>query len=463
MKIHVSRAMNFCLMLFLTIFVLAETASAGFLYAVNDNAAGNMIYGFSVNESTGELTALAGFPIATGFNGGGSTNLEMLTIDKLNKRLYVINRGSNTISAYSIDEATGMLALLPFSPITGVAEQRTIKVHPSGSPLIVGADTFASFNITAKSATPAAGSPYAMPANVSPTASVLTPDGSYYYAGGNSGNFFAGYSIDQATGVMTPIEGSPFDSGNATPNPTAIDASGRLYVINSRQALVRVYTLVNGVPTPVTNSPFSGTMTGFAAQGKVHPNGQFFALSNRTRNHFYVHLISGSGAATELTVMKGSPIETGGTSSLMNEFNDDGTLFFSGNGTSRNISSFRVDPATGAFSDRIVQAVNTMGDAGSLTGMDYVNFGAAAQSVSVAGRVADTNGVGQQRLQVTFTDKLGATRTAATNSFGYYKVDGLLTGEAYTVTVIQRRTVVLTEPLQLKGELSDLNFTIPLD
>lgn len=455
--------MNFCLMLFLTIFVLAETASAGFLYAVNDNAAGNMIYGFSVNESTGELTALAGFPIATGFNGGGSTNLEMLAIDKLNKRLYVINRGSDNISAYSIDEATGMLSLLPFSPITSVAQQRTIKVHPSGSPLIVGADTFASFNITAKAATPAAGSPYAMPANVSPTASIMTHDGGYYYAGGNSGNFFAGYSIDQATGVMTPISGSPFDSGNATPNPTAIDASGRLYVINSRQALVRVYTLAAGVPTPVTNSPFSGTMTGFSAQGKVHPNGQFFALSNRTRNHFFVHLISGTGASTELTVMKGSPVETGGTSSLMNEFNDDGTLFFSGNGTSRNVSSFKVDPATGAFSDRIVQAVNTMGDAGSLTGMGYVNFAAAAQSVTVAGRVIMKNGIGVSRALVSFTNELGETRSVTTNSFGHYKFEDLLTGEHYTIDVRQRRDIVLTQPLNLEGELLDLDLTIPLN
>ncbi len=450
-------------MLIAAVFMYAGSASAGFIYVVNDNAAGNLIYGFSVNETTGELTPLAGFPVATGFNGGGSTNLEMLAIDKLNKRMYVINRGANNISAYSIDEATGMIALLPFSPIASVAQQRTIKVHPSGSPLIVGADTFASFNITAKSATPAAGSPYAMPEGVSPTASIMTPDGGYYYAGGNSGNFFAGFSVNAETGVLTPIKGSPFDSGNSTPNPTAIDASGRLFVINSRQALVRVYTLDGGVPVQVTNSPFAGTMTGFSAQGKVHPNGRYFALSNRTRNHFFVMEISGSGAATQLSVLKGSPIETGGTSSLINEFNDDGTLFFSGNGTSRNISSFRVDPETGAFSDRIVQTANTMGDTGTLTGMGYVNFAAASQAVSVGGRVIDDNGLGMQRVQVTFTDELGTKRSAATNSFGYYSVDGLLTGQTYTVTVTQRRNVVLTEPLELKGELSDLNFTIPLN
>lgn len=460
---QIPRAFLLCLLLPIAFCFFAVSVNAGYIYVVNDNAAGNTIYGFSVNENTGELTALPGFPVTTGFNGGGSTNLEMLAIDKLNKRLYVINRGSNNISAYAIDELTGMLTLLPFSPISGVAEQRTIKIHPSGSPLIVGADTFASFNITATTATPAKGSPYPMPENVSPTASVMTPDGSYYYAGGNTGNYFAGFAVDPSSGVMTPLAGSPFDSGNATPNPTAVDGQGRLYVVNSRQALVRVYTLTDGIPTQVTNSPFAGTMTGFAAQGKIHPNGQFFALANRTRNHVFVMDISGSGAATELSVVKGSPFDTGGTSSLINTFNDNGSLFFSGNGTSRNISSFMVDAETGTFSDLIVQPANSIGTAGSLTGMGYVNFASESQSVSVGGRVADENGLGIQRVQVTFTDELGAASSAATNSFGYYKVNGLLTGKTYTVTITQKRNVVLTEPLNIKGELSDLNFSIPLN
>ena len=145
----------------------------------------------------------------------------------------------------------------------------------------------------------------------------------------------------------------------------------------------------------------------------------------------------------------------------INEFNNNGSLFFSGNGTSRNISSFKVDAETGAFSDRIVQPANTMGDAGTLTGMGYVNFSTAAQQVSVAGRVIDDNGVGIQRAQVSFTDELGVTRNTTTNTFGHYKFDGLLTGEHYTIDVRQRRTIVLTQPLNLENELLDLDLTIP--
>lgn len=260
----------FCVALF-----CMETKAASYLYAINDVAAGNQIYGFSVNEANGALTALAAFPVATGFNGGGSTNLEMITIDKLNRRLYVINRGSNNISAYSINDQTGALAALPFSPIAGIANERVVEIHPSGSPLIVGGDDVASYVITATTATPAAGSPYPAGTNVSPAGATFSRDGNYFYTGGNLGNFFAGFAVNPANGVLTALPGSPFDSGNQTPNPTTTDANGRLFVINSRQALTRVYTTASGVPAQATVSPFANGMSSFASIRRNPPERKF--------------------------------------------------------------------------------------------------------------------------------------------------------------------------------------------
>ena len=55
----------------------------GFLYALGDVTGGsNQIYGFSVNETTGGLTALTGFPVATGGSGsGGNFDVQRLAID----------------------------------------------------------------------------------------------------------------------------------------------------------------------------------------------------------------------------------------------------------------------------------------------------------------------------------------------------------------------------------------------
>ena len=92
-------------------------APPGVLYVLNDSTGGNQIYAFSVNETTGVLTPLSGFPLTTGGNGAGLSTSEQLAIDLVNQRLYAINDGSDTVSAYSINPTTGTLAPLPFSPI----------------------------------------------------------------------------------------------------------------------------------------------------------------------------------------------------------------------------------------------------------------------------------------------------------------------------------------------------------
>lgn len=458
MKIHQS----FFYKLFLCLFLLCGGAvlsvQAGFVYVLNDNTAGNNIYGFSVNEKSGELTLLSGFPVSTGFNGGGSTNLEMIAVDNLNKRLYAINRGSSNISAYSIDAATGALTALPFSPITGIANERSVKVHPTGSPLIVAGDAVASFVITPTSATAAAGSPFSVGTGVSPGGATLSRDGNYFYTGGNTGNFFAGFSVDAASGVLTALAGSPFDTGGATPYPTATDSTGRLFVVPSRLAATRVYTTSAGIPTVVTGSPFANGLTGITAEGEIHPNGNFFLLADRTNSRIGVYQISGSGAATTLTAISSSPYVTGGTLSLTLVFNSTGNFLFTANGTSRNITTFTVDSSTGALSSPVVLPVNTAGAAGTLNGIAYANFTSAA-AVSVSGKVFSSEGNAISRATVTVSNNSGVIATAKTNTFGNYSFANLPGGVAYTFQVTTKGYNFAPQTLTVTNDLTDFNFT----
>ena len=87
----------------------------GLLYALNDDSSGSFVYGFRVNEATGALTALAGFPVAAQSGGINSIVSERMVADQANLRLYVVNDGSNTVSAYSISSTTGALTPMPFS------------------------------------------------------------------------------------------------------------------------------------------------------------------------------------------------------------------------------------------------------------------------------------------------------------------------------------------------------------
>lgn len=433
------------------------SAHAGFVYVLNDVTTGNNIYGFSVNEQTGELTPLAGFPVSTGFNGGGSTNLEMIAVDNLNKRLYAVNRGSNNISAYSINETTGALSPLSFSPIAGIANERSIKVHPTGSPLIVAGDAVASYVVTPSSATPAAGSPFAVGTGVGPGGSTLSRDGNYFYTGGNTGNFFAGFSIDVASGVLTTVAGSPFDTGGATPYPTASDAAGRLFVVPSRLATTRVYTTSNGVPTVVTGSPFANGLPGITAEGEIHPNGNFFYLADRSNSRIGVYRINGNGADTTLTAISGSPYQTGGTLSLTLVFNRSGNFLFTANSSSRNLTSFSVDPATGALSNPIVLPTNSAGAAGTLNGIAYANFTSAA--VSVSGKVMTSEGRAIPRATVRVSNAGGAIATAKTDSFGYFKFESLPGGTAYTFGVVAKGFNFTPQTVTPTADLTDFNLT----
>jgi len=457
MKIHQSFFSKLLLCLFLLCGGAVVSVQAGYLYVLNDNTAGNNIYGFSVNEKTGELTQLANFPVSTGFNGGGSTNLEMIAVDNVNKRLYAINRGSSNISAYSIDAATGALTALPFSPITGIANERSVKVHPTGSPLIVAGDAVASFLITPTSATPAAGSPFAVGTGVSPGGATLSRDGNYFYTGGNTGNFFAGFSVDAASGVLTALAGSPFDTGGATPYPTATDASGRLFVVPSRLATTRVYTTSAGIPTAVTGSPFANGLTGITAEGEIHPNGNFFLLADRTNSRIGVYQINGSGAATTLTAISGSPYATGGTLSLTLVFNRTGNFLFTANATSRNITTFTVDSVTGALSNPVVLPANTAGTTGTLNGIAYANFTSSA--VSVSGKVFSPEGNAIPRAIVTVSNNNGLVATAKTNTFGNYSFANLPGGVSYTFQVTAKGYSFAPQTLSVTNDLTDLNFT----
>ena len=117
-------------------------------FAYTNNEMTMVVTGFSRNPEDGSLKAIQEIStIPAGFNGRKST-AECL-VHPGGKFLYVSNRGHETITAYTIDQETGLLTYVENEP-TGGKEPRNFFIDPSGKWLLAenqNSDTVYVFSI----------------------------------------------------------------------------------------------------------------------------------------------------------------------------------------------------------------------------------------------------------------------------------------------------------------------------
>lgn len=83
-----------------------------------------------------------------------------------------------------------------------------------------------------------------------------------------------------------------------------------------------------------------------------------------------------------------------------------------------------------------------------------------AANVSVGGRVLSDEGGGISRVSVTLTNGAGVSRSATTNSFGYYRFDNVASGETYILTVNNKKYLFTDSPrvVNVQNDLTDVDF-----
>jgi hypothetical protein len=435
--------------LILPLLALSFNAYGGFLYVYNET--GNSIYGYSVNERTGALSPLAGFPVvAAGAGNNSSFKTDLLNIDPVNNRLYFISDGSDRVNAYSINPTTGALAALPFSPIqlpAGV--YNSVKLNPSGSLLAVNElqnSTTRIYAITPTSATLSQTLPFNV-SNEIASNTVFSRDGNYFYQIAGGGTFFRGFNVNQTTGLMTEMTGSPF-----SPSPGAgelTDSQGRIFGFfgSASPPIGRVFTTNQGVPALVHQSSIANQTIITTA---LHPNERFIAAMSGGDRVFSIR-IDGTGVNTTLTRVADAP--TGGSNVRALVFNQAGNFVFSG---SNRISTFNFFRDTGNITLNNVQPSDANGF-GFVPGIAYLPTGIP---VYLSGRVTDSNGRPISGARVTATDAAnGTVQTALTNPFGYYVFDELILDRSYTVEVRQKQFAFAPQSLITNQESHELNFT----
>ncbi len=190
-------------------YAIAGSPDRQHVYVVNQVS--NDISAYAVNAASGALTPIAGSPFAAG------TDPQALAFDPSGAHLYVANNGSNNISAFAVNGSTGALTPLSTATYATGTGPSAISIDQSGKFVFVanngGSNDISVFAITAGTGalTPVAGSPF--DAGDNPHSLVLAPFGGLFVYTANfngTNSTLSGFSVNQSTGALTALNGSPF-------------------------------------------------------------------------------------------------------------------------------------------------------------------------------------------------------------------------------------------------------------
>jgi 6-phosphogluconolactonase len=189
----------------------------------------------------------------------------------------------------------------------------TTPIAPAPPPEFLYVTNYASNNLSAFSIdtatgvlTPVVGSPFT--AGTGPNAAAVA-SGKFLYVGNSTSNNVSGYTIDQSSGALTSVPGSPFAAGTG-PQAIAVDSSAKfVYVTNFWSANISAYSInaTTGALSPVPGSQFGsgGTFYGITAD----PAGKFVYVSDNGFLRISAFAIDATSGV--LTAVPGGPFPAG--------------------------------------------------------------------------------------------------------------------------------------------------------
>ena len=294
---------------------VAVHPSGKFAYVAN--ILSNNISAYKI-ESNGALKQVEGSPFAAGQEPNS------VAIDSSGKFLYASNEDDSPggdVSAYTIDSSTGALTAIPGSPFLPRSGGFALTLAPSGEFGFVGSGdgaqiTAFSINSTTGIPTVVAGSPFVQAGGSGSYAMVVDPASQFLYAlGGTQGNNIAAFSINGTTGALTSVAGSPFATGG-DPSAATVDPNDKLlYVANEGTNEIWTYTIAdNGAltflkTTRTQQAPSSVALVAGTASIAYTPKFAYVANGNGSANNVSAYKITATTG--KLKAVTGSPFESG--------------------------------------------------------------------------------------------------------------------------------------------------------
>jgi 6-phosphogluconolactonase (cycloisomerase 2 family) len=366
-------------------FDVAITPASTFVYIPNFKD--GTVSAFSINATTGVLTEITGSPFTN-----GATEPAAAIVSPNGNFLFVAN-SSNTTSAFSINATTGALTAVTGSPFAGGTAGDAIAVDPTGKFLYSAGTNLAAFTINATTGalTAVTGSPYTLPGQS--TGITIDPTGKFLYASLFNATTpdILTYSLNTTSGALTQIATQGIDGNQgealaiASGSKAVVFTPKFAYVTNSTDKTISEYTINDstGALTAISGSPLSDTNGPVAVAAT--PSGAFVytANSNNSISEYTVNATTGA-----LTKISGSPITGfGRVSSLVVDPTSSFLLIF--DAVNQVIDSYSINATTGALTK--LTSANTVGGFPSFA-LDPTGTIAAVNNGSVVDTYRINNG-----------------------------------------------------------------------
>jgi 6-phosphogluconolactonase (cycloisomerase 2 family) len=236
---------------------VAIDPSGRFVYAVAIDT--NSVYGYKINSTTGVLTAISGSPFDTDV-----VSPDSVAVDPTGRFVMV---GEDCcpggVSVYTINTSSGKLTAVkgsPFLPPSGAGNPASVTVDPTGRYVYAAITEGGTMGAAAYSIAASSGKLTALgtilPGGGDPWSITTDVIGKYVYMTNNDSTIY-GYSIDDSTGELTALAGSPFTADAATRGIAADPSGAYLYLSNAEQILGYSINATTGAITQLSTSPYT--------------------------------------------------------------------------------------------------------------------------------------------------------------------------------------------------------------
>lgn len=272
--------------------------------------------------------------------------------------LYIPMNGFSNVQAFSINHTTGALTTVAGGPFPAQAADDSLTVDPSGRFLFVGGRYASSIsvyqiNATTGALTPVAGSPFQSFNLVFANSLTVDSSGKFLYVGQDfASNPVLAFSINQTTGALSEIAGSPFPLGVST---LQADPAGNFLLGvaddsgSSGDKHVYAFSIdPNTGMLSAAGTPVATTSTPFALA--IHPTGGFVYVSTADNNQLVTNMegFQINGTTGALTPLTGSPFNMVVAECQFGQSGVEAVCL-----SAAGLSVLNVDPNTGAFSHTV--------------------------------------------------------------------------------------------------------------